>query len=268
MERTVDGQTEVAGRESVSVRSCPLGSTAPYSLFEVFDQPRFVWADESAVTVAGGMAATITADGPDRFGSVREQVRLLFDRLETPPETPHAARPRLFGGFAFTETHRDPGEGAPWNGYPGAWFTLPATQVTVTPSGTWLTTAAVGPGSGETAARQLDQWRDRAESASASGSRGTPGVRSRSYAPPLPEWQREIGEATTAIREGKLRKVVLAQALTAELERSIDPGRILSRLGESYPDCFRFLFEPEAAGAFFGATPERLVTVHGETVET
>ena len=268
MERTVDGQTGTAGRKSVSVRSCPLDSTAAFALLDAFDRPRFAWASESTVTVAGGSAATITADGPQRFDAVRENVKLLFDRLETVPETPYEARPRLFGGFAFTDTHRDPGDGSPWEGYPGAWFTLPAVQLTVTPSGSWLTTAAAGHASEETAKSRLELWRDRAGTVSDPAEQGTPGVLSRRYAPPLSDWQREIAEATTKIEAGTLRKVVLAQALTTELERPVDVPGILARLEDSYPDCFRFLFEPENGGAFFGATPERLVSVRGETVET
>jgi len=42
---------------------------------------------------------------------------------------------------------------------------------------------------------------------------------------------------------------------------------VLARLGESYPDCFRFCLEPTPDAAFFGATPERLVTLRGQTVE-
>jgi menaquinone-specific isochorismate synthase len=48
---------------------------------------------------------------------------------------------------------------------------------------------------------------------------------------------------------------------------------VLTRLGERYPDCYRFLVEPvpgsgRLQASLFGATPERLVSVRGRTVET
>lgn len=92
-----------------------------------------------------------------------------------------------------------------------------------------------------------------------------------------------------------MKKVVLAQALEVELQDTPALGDIVTHLGEQYPSCYRFIIEPvtpvsvdqgvdtninaiqpqseqipdaSQPPAFFGATPERLVSVRGRTVET
>ncbi len=265
MERTVDGQ---AGLGSGTVRSCRLDSTVGTVLGDISNEPRFSWATGSVQVEAGGHAVTITAAGTDRFRTVREKSKALFERLDVPADMHNDARPRLYGGFAFTERRPDAETGSNWTGFPAAWFTLPAVQVTVTERGRWLTTAAAGPDSETLAAERLDRWRERLSSRRSTDQMGSPGVTTQTYTPPLSDWQREIRDATAKIRSGRLRKVVLAQALTAELGESVDVGELLTRLGDSYPECFRFRFEPTAGGAFFGATPERLVSVDGTAVET
>ncbi|MFB6129513.1 MAG: isochorismate synthase MenF, partial [Salinigranum sp.] len=75
------------------------------------------------------------------------------------------------------------------------------------------------------------------------------------------------------IRAGELRKVVLAQALDVTLDAPLSVPDVLARLGETYPECHRFLVEPDPGegrprASFFGATPERLVSLRGRDVET
>ncbi len=271
MERTVDGQASV---EPGAVRSCALDSTVANSLLQSLNKPRFAWADGSTVIEAGGAAGTICAAGPKRFQQVREQARTLFEAVDVPQEIPREARPRLYGGFSFTDRHSSTDNqvgsrgDSIWEGFPTAWFTLPAIQLTVTKEGSWLTTAAIGQNADQRATDRLDNWREMVSSDNTAENPESPGVKTQSYAPPREDWQREIAEATTKIRNGRLRKVVLAQAMTAELGGSVAVDELLSRLGQSYPDCFRFLVEPSTGGAFFGATPERLVSVDGTAVET
>jgi menaquinone-specific isochorismate synthase len=65
-----------------------------------------------------------------------------------------------------------------------------------------------------------------------------------------------------------LTKVVLAQALSVDLENPIDVPATLERLRRRYSNCYRFLVGHESGGTFFGAPPERLVSKRGERVET
>lgn len=243
-----------------------LGAPNPRQTLATVDSPRTLWAaPEEATVVGGGAAATITADGPNRFDSVRAAADELFAVGDVHAGA-LAARPRLFGGFAFHDDHTSDG---PWRGYPGAEFVLPRVQVTYTDDGAWLTVNAVDADVDavekrlEAARKELDSISDSARLAS------PPGVVERHRTTSKDEWDESVTKATGRIEAGELRKVVLAQALEARLDRPLSIPDILSRLGETYPDCFRFCFEPEDGSAgFFGATPERLVGLRGRTVET
>jgi menaquinone-specific isochorismate synthase len=230
-------------------------------------RPRTVWsAPDDATVVGSGAAATVTADGPDRFARVREAAEALFETGDVHAGT-EAARPRLFGGFAF---HEQGAERDPWRDFPDARFVFPRVQVTYADNGTWLTVNAVGPdATAEAVESRLDAERDRLADLSEEPMRPRPGIRSRTRTTAIEDWREGVEAAVARIRAGDLRKVVLAQALDVDLAASLSIPDTLVRLGEKYPDCHRFLVEPAAGEAgFFGATPERLVSVRGRTVET
>jgi menaquinone-specific isochorismate synthase len=231
--------------------------------------PRTFWAaPDEATVVAGGTAATVTADGHDRFAAIREGIGRVLQSGDVHAGT-EAACPRLFGGFAF---HDEGSDGGIWADFPGARFVLPRVQVTDTDRGTWLTVNAVGPDATPTAVeRRLEAERDRFESLDVSAPDPPPTIVSRTRTTPRAAWRESVDAAVDRIRAGDLQKVVLAQALAVTLDRPPSVPDVLARLGDTYPDCYRFLVEPTAADdrpSFFGATPERLVSRHGRTVRT
>jgi len=257
-----------------------------------FDAPRTVWDSPGEATViAGGAAATLTAEGPDRFDHIREAAESLFASGDVHAGT-EAACPRLFGGFTFhtdqpSETDRaavdiDGGEPAPdedapestgpWAEFPDARFVFPRVQVTITDRGPWLTVNAVGPDASVAAVEdRIEAERERLCSLPAADPETPqPGLIDRRRTTTPESWHGGVTTATDRIEAGDLQKVVLAQALEVDLAADLEVGDILSRLGEKYPSCTRFLVEPEGPEppAFFGATPERLVSLRGRTVET
>jgi menaquinone-specific isochorismate synthase len=208
---------------------------------------------------------TIRSDGNDRFEAVRKAADRLFSVGDVHAGA-LAARPRLFGGFSFHNEHVGTG---PWEGYPAAKFVLPRTQITYVDGEAWVTVNGVET-TPETVTRELDAEADRLQTLPETIDDGhTPGVRSRARTTSEDEWRNSVTAATKRIAAGELRKVVLAQALKASLSGSVSMPETMSRLGHRYPDCYRFLFEPDdGGGGFFGATPERLVGRHGRIVET
>ncbi len=232
------------------------------------DRPRTVWsAPDEPTVVGGGAAATVTGEGPGRFEQVRQAAADLFESADVQAPT-RAARPRLFGGFAF---HHGGGEGPPWDEFPEARFVVPEVQVTVADDEAWLTVTAAGAGTTErSVSRRLERERERFASLPDPGPLADPpGIADRTRTTAREDWREGVSAAVDRIRRGHLQKVVLAQALEATLERPLSVPDVLERLGERYPDCYRFLVEPTATGAgFFGATPERLVGLRGRTVET
>ncbi|WP_435195125.1 isochorismate synthase [Natronomonas sp. EA1] len=253
--------------DGVITRAVPIPAPDPRAVLGAAARPRTVWsAPDEPTVVAGGAAARLTATGADRFSAIRDGADALFDHGDVHAGT-EAARPRLFGGFAF---HDDHAGAPPWEGFPGAGFVLPRTQVTYTDDGAWLTVNAIGPDATpaaveeriETASEELAALPD------AGPVLGPPGVVARERTTPKETWRESVEAVVSRIHAGELRKVVLAQALRTELARTLSVPDILTRLGETYTDCYRFLVEPHEGPSFFGATPERLVALRGRTVRT
>jgi menaquinone-specific isochorismate synthase len=262
-------RTGEAGARLVS-RSARVSVASLRAAHEPLPAPRTFWAaPEEATVVAGGVAAAVTANGRDRFDDIREGIDRVLQSGDVHAGT-EAACPRLFGGFAF---HDEGSEDGPWADFPGARFVLPRVQVTDTDRGTWLTVNAVGPDASAAAVEErLDAERERIEAATAPPPASPPGIVDRTRTTTRDAWRDSVEAAVDRIRAGDLRKVVLAQALETTLDRPLSIPDVLGRLGETYPDCYRFLVEPTAEGegrpSFFGATPERLVSRRGRTVTT
>ncbi|WP_058366711.1 isochorismate synthase [Haloparvum sedimenti] len=277
-------------RPTLVSRATRIDPPAFRAAFDALDAPRTVWsAPGEATVVAGGAAATLTADSPDRFAAVRDAAEALFRSGDVHAGT-EAARPRLFGGFSF---HADRGErdgsvaeseaaavpeptgaddgGGAWSDFPDARFVFPRVQVTFADNGVWLTVNAAGPDADPDAVeRRLDAERESLSGLADERPRPPrPGIEARRRTTTLTDWRAGVEAAIDRIESGRLRKVVLAQALETDLGADLSWGATLERLAEAYPDCRRFCIEPDAGGtAFIGATPERLVSLRGRTVET
>ena len=80
-------------------------------------------------------------------------------------------------------------------------------------------------------------------------------------------WIRGVETSLERIRSGSLRKVVLSRSRLIHGAEAYDPRRIFQTLHESYPGCYRFYYESGDGSVFLGASPERLVSLHGVTIE-
>ncbi len=78
---------------------------------------------------------------------------------------------------------------------------------------------------------------------------------------PISEWQSAVDTAVARINSGELDKVVLARDIVAQLDQPIHIGALLSRLNESFPECWTFCVD-----GLVGATPELLIRRDGEHV--
>ena len=233
--------------------------------------PRLLWSGDGEETVIGsGAAVTLTAGGEDRFGDVRAAADRLFAEGDVHAGT-EAARPRLFGGFTFHDEH-DTDE-KPWGAFPSAQFVLPRRQVTYTDDAAWLTVNGVGPdATAELVSDELDATAAKLGNLPTPETMRASSVAERERTTTKEAWRASVTDATDRIAAGELRKVVLAVALRARLDGPLAAHEVTARLADTYPDCYRFLFEPtgdaELTPAFIGATPERLATLRGRTLAT
>jgi menaquinone-specific isochorismate synthase len=77
------------------------------------------------------------------------------------------------------------------------------------------------------------------------------------------DWLEAVDSATSRIRRGALRKVVLARDVHVWAEENLDGRALALRLAQRFPECFTFLCE-----GLVGATPELLVRRRGRRVES
>ena len=74
-------------------------------------------------------------------------------------------------------------------------------------------------------------------------------------------FERSVGRATRAIRNGRFEKVVLGRAIDFRADRTVTPVALLDRLRNRFPTCHTFSFSAGREGTYLGATPELLVSV-------
>jgi isochorismate synthase len=84
--------------------------------------------------------------------------------------------------------------------------------------------------------------------------------------PSLQSYGTGVGAALERLRDGVLRKVVLARTMEVDAGRELDPRRLVRRLRAVDPDCYAFAAPTGLGGILVGATPELLVSRHGPVV--
>jgi menaquinone-specific isochorismate synthase len=218
----------------------------PGDLLGHLPQPDAVaWVHHGAGLVGWGEAARVTLPaGDDRFTAGEKWHRSLFDAADIDDQVRvRGSGPVAFGTFTFDASSE------------GSVLIVPRVLVGRDGRGqAWLTTVT-----GERAPdlRALG-WPVAPESMLAPAPAG---VRWHDGSLPGPQWERAVAEAVTAIKAGRLHKVVLAQDLFATASEPIDVRSLLRRLASRYPDCFTF-----ACDGMVGATPELLIRQTGRQV--
>ncbi|MFC4541655.1 isochorismate synthase MenF [Halosolutus amylolyticus] len=254
--------TRLAKEVDLVSRSRELEDVSFGAIADPADGARIQWATPDGLEVVGrGVAARFTASGADRIDRVREQAARTFAALDH--EGPSVARPRAFGGVSFHDGHD---ESPPWTGFGAASFVVPRMLVTRSDEATWLTTVTPDDA---TATDRIEHWTERLADLPPMRPSGTaPGVAASRRTTSQAAWTDQVETALDRIADGRLTKVVLAQALEVDLEGPIDVPATLERLRRQYPNCYRFLVSNADGGTFFGAPPERLVSKRGSRVET
>lgn len=233
-------------------------------------QPRVYWeSSRSELSFAGyGATAVLTATGPNRFATIHHKTDALFKRVVTAVSNniPATVRPRLFGGFSFTDSSQPDGL---WAQFPAAYFVLPRYLLTSYQGQTWLT---------------INEWVNGAANSKWQVATIPPHIHNSQFTihnssfPPSflqiedlvgqPAWETSVQQATSRIRQGELQKVVLARPRRVQSASPVEITAVLSTLQSRYPDCYRFLIEPAPGHAFFGATPELLAEVNNQQLYT
>ncbi len=233
---------------------------------------RLFWESERLpLGFAGfGVAARLTAAGADRFRSIEQQAQQIFHGAVEHGETlPPEVRPRLFGGFAFSAA---PKHDKIWRAFPPACFILPHYLLTHGKEKTWLTVNLLLDARHDARTQRLrlqeSLWNLPASVKLPPHSGRLHKNANITELMPLETWTAIVSQAVHKIQAGEMDKVVLSHSRQVITPLPADPLLILDRLRGRYPDCYRFLFEPQPGHAFYGATPELLAEVRGTTIHT
>ena len=178
------------------------------------------------------------------------------------------AQPVCIGGFAFDPTAD---HSADWHHYPDGLLVLPqvlfrvsATEMTITCNTlvTMTTTVAASTGLLADMLAQVEAAVTQLPPVDVSAPRLAVAMTSSRTT-----WLPLVHTATQTIANSSLEKVVLARSVTATTTTPYDVIEALQRLRQLYPAAYIFAFQREDT-TFMGATPERLVAVDQQQMQT
>ena len=225
-------------------------------------QARFLWASPGNRNVIAGFGAAVelSAWGEARVTDIEAQAKALFSSVK-------GTQPKLFGGFAFRDDFVP--ENA-WASFPPALFVLPHFQLELSPQGTFLSVHAElqGDDLSEDELREALLARRALLQESSYIPEPSPSPTEVRDLTSFTTWETMLEKAQDEMRTSSLQKVVLARTKEARFAEPVSPLGGLEYLEQTYPDCYRFLFEPRPGHAFLGATPELLVETQGREART
>ncbi|MDP6979756.1 MAG: isochorismate synthase [Myxococcota bacterium] len=236
------------------------------------DSDAFYWEEpEKGFALLGlGRVAEVVAGGRDRFADAALDARELFAR------THGMKAPSLVGGFAFYEGEVE--AESEWSGLGSGRLLLPALSFVRSAEGLRATACcAVEPG--DTTEQCLDalarQHARAAERVAALRSMDLDGEFADAPGPeirvradrPHRRYTSQVEFALDAIEAGKVEKLVLARSLQVHSDRDFDRRHFFDALRTTYPTCALAIVR-QGDDTFVSATPERLVRLTGDRVET
>ncbi len=229
------------------------------------DNTRNYWAlpaDESWI-VGAGNAADLVVEGPRRF----QQAATLLQDTMSPAivEENGGPGPVFMGGFRFNP--RPPADGL-WEDFHDGLLTLPRWMITSQPNGRrWLTVNVVVNGRTDVDSVLKDLTLQAAELFDSPGDSSKPVSASIKSQSADDLWRRSVEQALDEVKDGRLTKVTLARTLKLRAGIPIPPEAVLRSLAANYPECRVFAFCRRGT-SFVGASPEELVSIHGEEVSS
>jgi isochorismate synthase len=202
-----------------------------------------------------GAAWMFACKGADRFIRADHAWRSMAAEAVTEGEGPRG--PIVLYGFAFEDA------GGAWEGFPAGLLIAPRVAVLQTAGGTHLLLSAlVDPDDRADAGVEATLAYLRRCTAAAEPANAADGVPLHvvDEFPAQADWKRAVAETAQAVRDGRLRKAVLARGVRVA-GGCLDPVAALRTLRREYPACTTFAIA-RGERCFLGASPEQLVRVH------
>ena len=264
------------GDDGVFTMALPLQGADPLQqlpLLQAAHPFRFLWDGAPGLCLAAsGHCNHLDLAGPKRFELAQRFSDATLARLiDASPGTPAQARSRVLLAFSF---FADPGEQRPQHNadaIPAVQAVLPRWQLSCHGRQGWLRIHGPAHHSGDVRelvetlwamAERLQAPTQQTDEISPPTWHGPVGALSdavpwqQCYAPAL---EQAIG----LVNGGELHKLVLAVRQSIALQEPLNPLPLLHRLRQQQAGSCRFLWQRNGDDAFFGASPERLLSLRG-----
>ena len=224
---------------------------------------RFLWDSAPGLCLAAaGQGQHLDLAGPRRFELAQRFSDTTLQRLiDASPEAPCQARSRVLLAFSFFEQNRE--QQGTVDAAPCLQALLPRWQLSSHRQQSWL--RMHGHASDESDVRVLVEalWQmaEALHATSPHGETEDPTI----LGTPVGCWQERyqpaLEQGLALVNEGALHKLVLAVRQSIELTTPLSPLPLLERLRHQQTGSCRFLWQRGPNDAFFGASPERLLSL-------
>ena len=215
---------------------------------------------------AAGHCQQLELAGARRFELAQRFADLSLSRLtDTKPNTPALARPRVLLSFQFFDQTSERDHHT--HGCPSVQAVLPRWQLSRQGRRGWLRLNGVVSNAAE--ARELAEqlWLKHLDLQNRESDQPKPSSAIQLDTRDSSSWQQRYASALERglelVNGGELHKLVLAVRQSFDVGTSFDPLPLLTRLRRQQAGSCRFLWQRKADDVFFGASPERLLSLRG-----
>ena len=228
---------------------------------------RFFWKDPSdeIVLVGMGIAKQIQSDqDSDRFFHVEKEWQdFLTKAMIHNPFEENGIGPLIFGGFSFDPLKQ---KTELWSKFSQSQFHVPKFMLSIIKGQTFITTNILctkhdDPALFQAAAKEMQMLfsivgKDMDQQSARL-------IDTTVISPK--RWRDTVDKVVQDLKNGPLKKVVLARELRLVFDQNVASEKVLSTLSKEQHDSFIFAFESRG-DCFIGASPERLVKKQGDNV--
>tara|TARA_Y100001968_G_scaffold297456_1_gene306450 strand:+ start:45279 stop:46700 length:1422 start_codon:yes stop_codon:yes gene_type:complete len=232
----------------------------------------FLWDCFPGLTIAAaGQCQHLELVGPQRFDVAQRFCDETFSQLvDATKEAPIHARPRITLAFTFFDqiTNRDRAN----DDQPAMQAVLPRWQLSNQDYSAWLRINAVM--SHESDAREIAEhlWMMSEKLVQSSFQLDYSTIDQSLAHSDQKNWQdcyrSALSKGIELVNNGELDKLVLAVRQSLVLRKKLDPLFMLLRLRHQQASSCRFLWKSSKDEAFFGASPERLLSLHAGQIRS
>ena len=229
------------------------------------EQFRFLWDGAPGRSLAAsGRCQHLDLSGSRRFELAQRFCDVTLGRLiDVTPQASAYCSPRMLFAFSFFEqaSERNSIHGL----IPGVQAVLPRWQLTRQGRQSWLRLTAVATHQSETRELVEKLWLKRKDLAETSGQQEIIYSTNGSKLSFPKQWEDcyrpALLRGIELVNKGILDKLVLAVRQSILLDVPLEPLAMLSRLRQQQSGSCRFLWQRNQDEAFFGASPERLLSL-------